>query len=157
MLLRRPSTARPRFAKTKDSIARLYDCAPWRKFKAQVLRNNPQCQRLINGEQCTQPAIVAHHILSPRVEPKKFLDWQNVLCVCASHHPNTTGEPVNSGNRYALTYSMFRETVDPNELIAQVSPSGKQRLSTADGRPLSTIPAPTLNDTDYLAMFKPIA
>src|SRR6266850_6921305 len=69
--------------KVKDAIAKLYDCAPWRRFKASVLVYNPQCQRLVNGEQCQEAAAVVHHIISPRVNQTLFMDWQNVVCVCA--------------------------------------------------------------------------
>jgi len=108
-------------SKIKDAVAKLYDCAPWRKFKAFVLGLNPQCQRLIGDEQCHALATVVHHLISPRVNMSLFLDWRNVVCVCAPHHPGgRAGEPLDTPATYAITQGMLGDTCNPNETIKRL-------------------------------------
>jgi hypothetical protein len=102
----------------KDEIAKWYDRVAWRRFKANVLTYNPRCQCVVNGQQCTEPATVAHHIISPRVDRSLFLSWQNIVCICAEHHVTTEGERLTNPATYALTHAMFGATCDPNQTIA---------------------------------------
>jgi len=76
-----------------NATAHLYQTPAWRNFRLSVLRHNPRCQRLENGEQCHEPATVVHHIISPIKNKDLFLVPSNVLCVCAHHHHPLEGEP----------------------------------------------------------------
>jgi len=110
-----------KLAKANTSeIDKWYDRMFWRKCRASHLACNPQCQRLVKGEQCTRPATIVHHIVSPYVNRSLFTDWQNLLAVCAEHHSNAAGEPLTEPNRYVITHGMFGATYDPNKRIAEL-------------------------------------
>src|SRR2546423_12174942 len=87
----------------RDSMRPLYKTARWVKFAALVKNCNPQCQRTVNGQQCTQPSKVVHHLVSPRVRPELFLDWQYVVAICAEHHETSEGENLAEPHTYAIT------------------------------------------------------
>jgi hypothetical protein len=110
-----PTAKRPR---SDNEIDKLYHTAMWRKFRECCLAFNPRCQRVVNGEQCTSPSSVAHHIVSPHRDKSVFIDWRNILCVCAEHHSGHEGEPVNALNKYVETKGMFGAVLDPNEALA---------------------------------------
>jgi hypothetical protein len=105
-----------------DKVRHLYKTAQWLKFREQVKSCNPRCQRIINGEQCTQPSKLVHHIISPKVAPSLCYDWRNVLGVCAEHHPDTAGEPLNlpAPNVYSIIQGILNATYDANEFIAKL-------------------------------------
>ena len=66
----------------------------WQCFK-KALRAQGwiQCQRIINGAQCTAMADIYHHIFSPRVRPDLVYVPENVCGVCREHHPASEGTP----------------------------------------------------------------
>jgi 5-methylcytosine-specific restriction endonuclease McrA len=77
-----------------DSVRRLYGAARWEHFRTMMLAHNPICQRLQrDGQQCHNPALLVHHLVSPRVDVSKFLDIQNVVCLCEHCHPTGEGTP----------------------------------------------------------------
>ena len=104
-----------------DSMRPLYKTARWLKFAAMVKNCNPQCQRTVNGEQCTQPSKVVHHLVSPKIRPELFLDWQYVVAICAEHHETSEGENLNAPHTYAITRGILGASVDPNTIIAKLS------------------------------------
>jgi 5-methylcytosine-specific restriction endonuclease McrA len=79
-----------------DSTRKLYGAARWERFRQAVIRQNPICQRLLRfGQgQCHNPAVLVHHLVSPRVDVSKFLDTQNVVCLCEHCHPTGEGTPL---------------------------------------------------------------
>lgn len=105
-----------------DSVRALYKSARWLKFRETVKACNGQCQRILNGEQCHNPAKIIHHVISPKVSPSLFLDWRNTVAVCSEHHPDSSGEPLNTvePNRYAITHGILGATYDVNEFIAKL-------------------------------------
>src|SRR5882672_1802287 len=84
-----PTSSVPR-AKSKWSddpaIRAYYKTAEWQRVRKLCLTFNPVCQLIENGEQCHEPARIAHHLISPRVNPSKVYDWQNIVMVCDAHH-----------------------------------------------------------------------
>ena len=115
-------TAQNKHGKGGESpeLRAMYKTAVWLRVRACCQSLNPMCQRLIGDEQCHASSKLAHHIVSPRVDPSKFLNWENILMVCASHHPRTAGEPVDSDARYVLTHGLLGATFDANELLARL-------------------------------------
>jgi hypothetical protein len=76
-----------------DPIWKLYG-APWRRFKLAFQSwGNVICQRIENGDRCTRPMEILHHIISPRENPSLMYTPSNVVGVCRQHHPTTEGEP----------------------------------------------------------------
>jgi hypothetical protein len=78
--------------RSRDEVRRLYSTKRWERFAWWMLCRNQPCQRLVDGQRCEQGATICHHIVSPRVELHRMFDAENILCVCAGHHPNTAGE-----------------------------------------------------------------
>lgn len=76
-----------RFRKKNDPERKRYQTAAWHRFRFHILNRNPICQKLIHGRQCREPAMVVHHLLSPRQRPDLFLEPHNVLALCANCHP----------------------------------------------------------------------
>jgi 5-methylcytosine-specific restriction protein A len=76
-----------------DAVDRMYRLAPWVHFRKWFLSMNPACQRLVNGKPCNHPAIIVHHLISPRVAPQLFLVASNCAALCRKHHPNDDGTP----------------------------------------------------------------
>jgi len=71
-----------------DVTRKMYGKSFWRRrYQPAMLANNPICQRLINGEQCHNPATLVHHLLSPRERPDLFTTPSNTVCLCAGCHP----------------------------------------------------------------------
>lgn len=81
-----------RFRKKTDPVNALYN-ATWQKCAALHKNRNPICQRLRNGRQCTNPAWLVHHLISPRENPSLFLDFQNLVSLCEHCHPTSEGTP----------------------------------------------------------------
>jgi hypothetical protein len=76
-----------------DEVMKLYRTQRWERFKRYMRARNPLCQRILeDGTQCEQFSTILHHIVSPRVTLHLMFDAENILCVCAQHHPNTPGE-----------------------------------------------------------------
>ena len=80
-------------ARQNDAVNRLYDRAAWRKFTQAIRARNPLCQRIVDRVQCQNAGTEAHHLVSPRVDISRFLDPQNVVCLCTEHHDNREGTP----------------------------------------------------------------
>lgn len=78
-----------RWRKSNDPVNALYRKASFRvRFRTHVLHRNPICQKILrSGQQCTNPAWVVHHLISPRECPARFLDATNVVALCESCHP----------------------------------------------------------------------
>ncbi len=146
----KPPTARrpgapPPGDKPKLPVARGYDSDPairayyktaeWARVRKLCLTFNPVCQLIVNGEQCHQPARIAHQLISPRVNPNKVYDWQNIVMVCDAHHPDTPGEPIDSNNVYAITNGILGATFDPNTLIARMRGTALPSDNGRDGKP----------------------
>jgi hypothetical protein len=87
----------------KDEIDRLYDTRRWKRFRQWILRLNPICQRVVDARQCMTFATECHHVVSPRVDPSRFIDATNVLMLCKRHHPKTQGEDFTKGHTYLPT------------------------------------------------------
>lgn len=66
--------------------------ADWRNCSAMLKRHNPQCQRIWHGVRCVRPSEICHHLEDPISQPTKRLDPANLVCVCRSCHPTTTGD-----------------------------------------------------------------
>jgi hypothetical protein len=86
-----------RFRQKNDPINRKYNCARWKKFRLLMLRLNPICARLKKNErgvleQCHNPSVVCHHIVSPRVREDLFLVASNTRLLCERCHPTTEGD-----------------------------------------------------------------
>jgi len=64
----------------------------WRNCSAMLKRQNPQCQRIWHGVRCLRPSEICHHLEDPISTPAKRLDPANLVCVCRSCHPTTTGD-----------------------------------------------------------------
>jgi 5-methylcytosine-specific restriction endonuclease McrA len=89
-----------------DATRRMYGAARWEHFRQAMLGQNPICQRLLRfGQgQCHNPAMLVHHLISPRTDVEKFLDPQNVVCLCEHCHPSEEGTPHwRAGVDYVLT------------------------------------------------------
>jgi 5-methylcytosine-specific restriction endonuclease McrA len=88
-----------------DATRKLYGAVRWERFRQAVIRQNPICQRLQrDGQQCHNPAVLVHHLVSPRVDVSKFLDTTNVVCLCEHCHPTGEGTPTwRVGIDYVLT------------------------------------------------------
>ena len=78
--------------RNSDEIRKLYHTKRWERFAWYMLCRNQPCQRLVDGKRCEHAAKICHHVISPRTQLALMFDGQNILCVCAAHHPNTQGE-----------------------------------------------------------------
>lgn len=76
-----------------DEVSKRYSREPWPSFRLTMLVQNPMCQRIEKGEQCTNPARLVHHLWSPRARPDLFVDPKNVVCLCEHCHPSDEGTP----------------------------------------------------------------
>lgn len=79
--------------RTNDPIYKMYSREPWPRFRAIMLAQNPICQRIQNGAQCRNPAVLVHHLISPRARRDLFVDPVNVTCLCSHCHPPDEGTP----------------------------------------------------------------
>ena len=77
----------------RDAIDRLYGTIRWLRFRDLILRHRPICQKLVRGQQCSNPARIIHHLISPRVDISKFVDPKNVLALCETCHTPEEGTP----------------------------------------------------------------
>lgn len=86
---------RNKMRRENDPIWReMYETARWKHFRRWLINQNPICQRLIGGVQCTNPSYLVHHCLSPRIRPDLFVEARNCVCLCGSGcHPNTESTP----------------------------------------------------------------
>jgi 5-methylcytosine-specific restriction protein A len=79
--------------RNSDEVMKEYRTARWMRMKQYMLRNNVMCQRILDDDtRCYKWATILHHIVSPRVDPDRMYDAENIICVCSAHHPNTPGE-----------------------------------------------------------------
>jgi hypothetical protein len=76
-----------------DPINKMYGRAAWTSFRTVVIRQNAICQRINYGQQCTHAATLVHHLISPRVDERRFVDPTNVVALCVNCHPNDEGTP----------------------------------------------------------------
>ena len=93
-------------SKKNDPIWKLYNSCDWTKrfcpyFEAS---GNIICQRIVDGQRCTRPVEIRHHIISPRERPDLMYTPSNVVGVCRQHHPPTEGEPKENLARLAEIY-----------------------------------------------------
>jgi len=65
----------------------------WRKFRQMILTRNPMCARITNGQRCTRPAVIVHHLKDPVKFPWLQFVHTNVVPLCREDHPNTPGTP----------------------------------------------------------------
>jgi len=65
----------------------------WRKFRQMILTRNPMCARLHDGQRCTRPAVIVHHLRDPFQFPWLQFVHTNVVPLCREDHPNTPGTP----------------------------------------------------------------
>lgn len=76
--------------RVRPAKSKLYNLSAWRRahgFRAALLVQNPICQRIQFGQQCQRAATVVHHLIDPAVDPTRFFDSQNVVCLCVGCHP----------------------------------------------------------------------
>jgi hypothetical protein len=91
--------------KKNDPIWKLYYCADWGRFKLTFAGSgNAVCQRIVDGQRCTRPIEIHHHIISPKERRELMYTLSNVVGVCRQHHPNTEGEPKQNLCRLAEIY-----------------------------------------------------
>ena len=98
-------------SKKNDPTWKMYG-APWQRFcKHFEGSGNVICQRIVDGQRCTHPVEVRHHIVSPRERPDLMYTPSNVVGVCRQHHPPTEGEPKENLVRLAEIYvpTVWRE------------------------------------------------
>jgi 5-methylcytosine-specific restriction endonuclease McrA len=120
-----PECAKPLDAKNdryrkNDPIRQMYLLARfgWRKFRAYIITRNPVCQRIVTNpltfhqEQCREPAVEVHHLISPRTRPDLFTEPANVVCLCKHCHTKTQGEPEGKRDpqKYVPTMAGFGAT-----------------------------------------------
>jgi hypothetical protein len=71
-------------------FSKLYDSSRWRGAtgtSALVRSKNPICQFLDDeGKQCTRASAVVHHLCDPKDNDRLFLEWSNLVAICAAHH-----------------------------------------------------------------------
>jgi len=116
------------------TVRAYYKRAEWTKLRALCKSLNGRCQYIgLDGEQCTQPSRIAHHLISPRVNPSRVYDWQNLVMVCESHHPDEAGEPLDTPATYAITIGILGATFDPNTLIAKLQEVGQRGMADKPG------------------------
>jgi hypothetical protein len=84
-------SAERNFERKNDAVTRMYWREPWPTFRKMLLAHNPLCQRINRGVQCTEPATLVHHLVSPRVRPDLFVVVSNVVALCAACHPTSEG------------------------------------------------------------------
>jgi len=77
----------------QDPTNKLYKRVAWQRMRQLMLASNPMCTRLINGAVCPNPATLVHHLRSPREAPELFTEATNLVCLCASCHPDDAGTP----------------------------------------------------------------
>lgn len=61
--------------------------AAWRVLSQTMRKLNPICCKLHDGEQCHNPATICHHLISPRKNPRLFLQPTNLTTLCEHCHP----------------------------------------------------------------------
>jgi hypothetical protein len=80
-----------KFRMANDPIDRMYTHGilgrKWRMLAPKMRVLNPMCCKLIDGEQCHNPATVTHHLVSPRRDTRLFLEPTNLTTLCANCHP----------------------------------------------------------------------
>jgi hypothetical protein len=82
-----------RFRMKDDPIWKFYQCATWVNFRKTMRANgNVYCQAIEDGRRCRRPATVGHHLISPREDRTLVYNHNNVVMVCAHHHPRTAGD-----------------------------------------------------------------
>ena len=96
------TTARYNSQRMADPVWKLYQCAAWDNFR-KVMRANGNifCQRIEDGIRCERPATVGHHLVSPRDDRSLVYNHNNVVMVCAHHHPREAGD--SPDNEYVPT------------------------------------------------------
>jgi hypothetical protein len=68
-------------------MERLYHTATYKlRFQPAMKRQNPVCQRIVDGEQCHNASTVLHHVREPQ-NATEFYDPCNCAMLCAAHHP----------------------------------------------------------------------
>lgn len=65
----------------------MYHSAAYKlRFQPAMKRQNPVCQRLVDGAQCHNPSTILHHLNEPNTTTE-FYDAKNVVMLCTVHHP----------------------------------------------------------------------
>jgi hypothetical protein len=68
--------------------------AAWDKFRAALkAHGNVICAKLTDGQQCTSPVEIFHHLQSAQKRPDLMYTPSNVIPLCRSHHPKDDGTP----------------------------------------------------------------
>lgn len=101
------AAANPFVRKALDEADKLYRTPEWRRCSRHHRDMNPQCQLIVNGKQCMKPAELAHHIVSPRKDITRFLDWRNLVSLCWPHHDDREGDDPRSPKHYAPTQGIL--------------------------------------------------
>jgi len=84
-------------------LEQLYHTSAYKhRFQPRMKSCNPICQRIINGERCTRPSTVLHHLNEPRTN-EGFHDPKNIVMLCACHHPG--GKPGTPEWREGVDYA----------------------------------------------------
>lgn len=87
------TTVQSRRLQNADPINKMYHREPWTSYRIMLLNNNPICQRLHNGMQCTNASTLVHHLLSPRIYPQGFVSPDCTIALCANCHVPDEGTP----------------------------------------------------------------
>ncbi len=97
----------PRIERKRDHHDKLEKTKPWERCSKAHRELNPMCQLIVNGKQCTKPAVLVHHIRSSRTHPELFFDWRNHVSLCRPHHPDTPGDDPKRPRHYAPTIGIL--------------------------------------------------
>jgi hypothetical protein len=102
-----------------DAVNRMYKTGrlgrAWMWTSRLVRSANPICQKIVNGEQCTNPSTLVHHLQSPRSRPELFLSVKNLVALCDSCHVPDDGTPEWVEGVH------FVKTIEPQHHIAGAS------------------------------------
>jgi hypothetical protein len=73
----------------------LYKTSHWRKLRAKILREQPNCFKC--GISGSKAKLEVHHIIAPRGNEELFFDENNLVSVCQVCHKIITNQEI--GNR----------------------------------------------------------
>lgn len=128
----------------------VYDTYRWKHTtRPTMFAYNPQCQFLIGiGQQCSRPAELVHHIVSPHVNAALAHNPKNLVCLCREHHPITEGDDPANPRPYVATrfpslpglqvseYPHTANSPAPSTNTPAAPPPGKKLLFYSDGKPV---------------------
>ena len=129
------STAEQNRIRYASSPVRQFEASrTWRNASTKVRADNPICQHILaDGNQCSRPSVLVHHIIPPERAWHLRLDRHNLVALCDACHPRTNGE---DRERYTPTkVNILGTTAEyPHHGRAQAPPDTPTPIQT----PMST-------------------